>query len=85
MNDLPALELEVYAPGLRDNDHILLLRQQLDLLPRLRYKIDAAHEVVYFEADEVGDLTQRAVADLFDAIGIAPRFVGDIDGKLAPG
>ena len=56
--------------------------QQLDLLPQLRYKIDAAHEIVYFEADNVSGLTQRSIAELFESIGLRPRFVGDPSEKL---
>ena len=82
MNTAPLLELEVYVPKLREKDYLLQLQQQLNFLPKLRYKVDVAHEVVYFEADDVSGLTQRSIAGLFEGIGLHPRFVGDASEKL---
>jgi hypothetical protein len=81
-NITAALEVEIYAPGLRVGDRLLQLAHQMDLLPGIRYKIDAPHELVYLEADAPGALTQNAAVAIFEAIGIAPRFVGDINALL---
>ncbi len=79
---LPALEIEVYAPGLREGDRILLLGNQMDLLPKLRYKVDAAHEIVYFEMDDPGRWSQKQIVEIFEHIGIQPRFIGSISDIL---
>jgi len=79
---VPAIELEVYAPGLREQDRLLQLSHQMDLLPGLRYKVDTLHEMVYFEADQLDGLSQEGIVEVFDAIGITPRFVGDVSATL---
>ncbi len=85
---VPAIEVEVYAPGLRENDRVLQLSHQMDLLPGLRYKVDTLHEMVYFESDQLDGLSQEGIVGVFEAIGIQPRFVGDVSATLpvhAPG
>jgi len=79
---VPAIEVEVYAPGLREQDRVLQLSHQMDLLPGLRYKVDTLHEMVYFESDRVDGLSQEGIVNVFDAIGIQPRFVGDVSATL---
>jgi hypothetical protein len=79
---VPAIEVEVYAPGLRDGDGILRLTHELDLLPGLRHKIDARHEVVYFEADDPSAISQQKIVDIFDTIGIPMRFVGEVSSTI---
>ena len=46
------IELEVYAKGLRNTRYLTELRGQMDMLPKVRYKIDSRHELVYFEIDD---------------------------------
>ena len=82
---VPTLEVEVYAPGLREGDRIIQLRQQMDMHSRLRYKIDAVHEIVYFETDTPNALSQHLIVRIFDTIGLSARFVGDISDKLPLG
>ena len=43
------IELEVYAKGLRKEQHILERTNQINMLPRARDKIDSHHHLVYFE------------------------------------
>lgn len=79
---VPAVEVEVYAPGLREHDRVLHLSHQMDLMPNLRYKIDTHHEMVYFEADQLDGLSQEGIASVFESIGLSPRFVGDVSQVL---
>lgn len=79
------IELEVYACGLRHDDYLLQLRSQMDVIPRVRYKIDAHHDLVYFEIDDPKDVTQRQIARLFEDIGLQPRFVGQVPAELVVG
>jgi hypothetical protein len=79
------IELEVYACGLRHDDYLLQLRSQMDVIPRVRYKIDANHDLVYFEIEDPKDVTQRQITRLFEDIGLQPRFVGQVPPELALG
>lgn len=79
------IELEVYAQGLRQNDYVMQLRSQMDLLPRVRYKVDLNHDLVYFEVDRAEDITQRQLTGIFEAIGLQPRFVGQVPAEIAIG
>ena len=79
------IELEVYARGLRRESNILQIRNQMDMLPRVRYKIDANHDLVYFEIDDPKDVTLRQINDVFTDIGLIPRFVGQIPDTLRKG
>ena len=60
------IELEVYACGLRANDSILQLQSQMDIIPEARYKVDANHDLVYFEIDRPDTITQRQIARVFE-------------------
>ena len=77
------IELEVYAPGLRDLSKILELDHQLAAITGLRYKVDSNHDLVYLDLDEptinVGEI--RAI---FLKLGLEPRFVGAILPELRP-
>ena len=75
------IELEVYARGLRDNQCMMHLQSQMNIIPQARYKVDANHDLVYFEIDEPGTVTQRQITRVFESIGLEPRFVG----QLPPG
>lgn len=79
------IELEVYACGLRDGDNVMQLRSQMDLIPRVRYKIDEHHDLVYFEIDNPAEVTQRSITKMFEAIGLEARFVGQIPPEIELG
>ena len=77
------IELEVYAAGLRDLNKILELDHQLEAIPGLRYKVDATHDLVYFELDEP-IVTFREIRAIFRKLNLDPRFVGAIPAELRP-
>jgi len=77
------LELEVYATGLRDLNKILELDHELEAIPRLRYKVDRNHDLVYLELDEP-TITFREIRALFRKIDLNPHFVGAIPPELRP-
>ena len=79
------IELEVYARGLRKEQHIMELTNQMAMLPRVRYKIDVHHDLVYFEIDDPKEISLRHLNDLFTHIGLIPRFVGQIPDNLRRG
>ncbi|MFN0078392.1 MAG: hypothetical protein ACKVY0_18200 [Prosthecobacter sp.] len=79
------IEVEIYAPGLRAESTLLQLRNQLDHFPKVRYKIDTRHDLVYFEIDKPGDINQQEIHQIFDAIDLEPRFVGQIPEELRSG
>jgi len=79
------IELEVYARGLRENDLVLHLQSQMNVIPKVRYKVDANHDLVYFEIDEPNTITQRQIARVFDSIGLEPRFVGQLPAGIPLG
>ena len=77
------LEVEVYATGLRDLNKILELDHELEAIPRLRYKVDRNHDLVYLELDEP-TITFREIRALFRKIDLNPHFVGAIPPELRP-
>jgi hypothetical protein len=77
------LEVEVYATGLRDLNKILELDHELEAIPRLRYKVDRNHDLVYLELDEP-TITFREIRALFRKLDLNPRFVGAIPPELRP-
>ncbi len=79
------IEVEIYAPGLRAESTVMQLRNQMDHFPKVRYKVDTRHDLVYFEIDKPGDLNQMEINQIFDAIGLEPRFVGQIPEELHSG
>lgn len=78
------IEILVYAAGLRDPNKLMLLGHQVDVLPT-RYKIDIPHDMVYFEIDDPSKITLRQIHNLFENIGLEPRFVGQIPPELKRG
>ncbi len=78
------IELLVYAPGLRTADKLMLLSHQMDMLAA-RYKVDAPHEMVYFEIDDPERITLQQINDIFEHIGINPRFVGQTPEAMKQG
>ena len=79
------IELEVYARGLRENQCILHLQSQMNIIPQARYKVDANHDLVYFEIDEPNAITQRQIAKVFESVGLEPRFVGQLPAGIPLG
>ena len=79
------IEVEIYAPGLRSESNVMQLRNQMDHFPKVRYKVDARHDLVYFEIDKPGDINQMEIHQIFDAIDLQPRFVGQIPEELRTG
>jgi hypothetical protein len=75
--------VEVYATGLRDLNKILELDHELEAIPRLRYKVDRNHDLVYLELDEP-TITFREIRALFRKLDLNPRFVGAIPPELRP-
>jgi hypothetical protein len=75
------IEIEIYAVGLRDK--VLELRNQMDLVPRVRYKIDENHDIAYFDADSAHDISLEQVAGCFTAIGLTPRVVGQLPVEVS--
>jgi hypothetical protein len=76
------IEIEIYAARLREGDNVLQLRNQMDLMPRVRYKIDVNHDIVYFEADSARDMTLEQITAAFTDIGLQPRVVGQLPEEL---
>ena len=76
------IELEVYAKGLRATKYLVELRGQMDMLPKVRYKIDVRHDLVYFEIDHPEEVSVKQIHCLFTDIGLNPRFVGQIPESL---
>ncbi|WP_395752718.1 hypothetical protein [Prosthecobacter sp.] len=79
------IEVEIYAPGLRSESNVMQLRNQMDHFPKVRYKVDARHDLVYFEIDKPGDISQMEIHQIFEAIDLQPRFVGQIPDALRTG
>jgi hypothetical protein len=76
------IEVEIYVPGLRKESAMMQLRNQMDHFPRVRYKVDSRHDLVYFEIDRPGDISQQEIDQIFEAIGLTPRFVGQLPDEL---
>ena len=55
------IELEVYAKGLRATNYLMELRVQMDMLPKVRYKIDVRHDLVYFEIDDPEEVSLKQI------------------------
>ncbi|MCB1224883.1 MAG: hypothetical protein KDK99_03640 [Verrucomicrobiales bacterium] len=72
------IEIEIYAKGLRGTRYLMELRGQMDMLPKVRYKIDDRHDLVYFEIDDPQEVSVEMIDSLFTNIGLQPRFVGQI-------
>ncbi|MEN3942021.1 hypothetical protein WJU23_12055 [Prosthecobacter sp. SYSU 5D2] len=72
------IEIEVYARGLRAESRLLELRGQMDMQPHVRYKVDAHHDLVYFELDEPAQISLKDIMEVFTNIGLEPRLVGQV-------
>ena len=78
------IEILIYAPGLRTEDKLMQFHHQTDMLAA-RCKVDAAHDMVYFEIDDPAKVTLKQFTDLFENIGLAPRLVGTAPPEIRPG
>ena len=77
------IELEVYAPGLREMSKILELDHQLVQIPGLHYKVDRNHDLVYLEFDQP-TVSIREIRAIFRKLGLHPIFIGTIPPELRP-
>jgi hypothetical protein len=77
-------ELQFYVPGLRSEEKLMQFNHQTDLLPA-RCKVDAPHDMVYFEIDDPTQVTLGQVTDIFENIGLLPRLVGTIPPEIRRG
>ena len=75
------IDLQVYAPGLRDGDNVVKLGHVLETNPDVRYKVDAKHDMVYFEFDQPS-MSLSEIRDAFRALGLKPRLVGILPEEL---
>ncbi len=77
------LELEVYAPGVRELGKIMELDRTLSALSGTRYKVDRNHDIVYLEFDdEPPALSSAEVLQAFHRLGLPARFVGAVPSGL---
>ena len=75
------VEIEVYAAGVRSPDKMLGLALELDVVPGLRYKVDADHDIIYMEfAGEVPRLSTFEA--IFLKLGLALKFVGRLPEEM---
>jgi hypothetical protein len=72
------IELEIYAPGLRQESILKAFCSQMDLQPQVRYKIDTHHDLVYFEVDHPEHVMPMDLLEPFNDIGLSPRIVGQM-------
>lgn len=77
-------ELQFYVPGLRTEEKMMQFNHQTDMLPA-RCKVDAPHDMVYFEIDDPSLITLGQVTDIFENIGLLPRLVGTIPPDIKRG
>ena len=80
----PMIELEIYAPGLRETDKIMELNHALAAVAGLRFKVDSHHDIVYLEFDEPPAMTSAEVRNVFVRMGLESRFVGAVSPELRP-
>ena len=75
------IELEIYAAGVRQPEKILGLALELDVIPKLSYKVDTNHDIIYMEF--LGEPPQlRTLESIFKKLSLIPRFVGAIPEQL---
>ena len=76
-------ELEIYAPGLRQESSLMAFCSQMDFQPHVRYKVDTHHDLVYFEIEDPSLISRDQLTETFTSIGLAPRIVGQLPEGLA--
>jgi len=79
------IEIEFYAPGVREESKLVRLTQELDTRPALKFKVDANHDIVYFEFEDPDLATYSDLRRLFRASGLVPRLVGEKPDGLKDG
>ena len=77
------IELEVYAPGVRNMDKILELDHALEADADVRYKVDSNHDIVYFEFDTAEHSVEEILA-VFQKLDITAKVVGAIPPEINP-
>lgn len=77
-------ELQFYVPGLRTEEKLMQFNHQTDMLAA-RCKVDAPHDMVYFEIDDPTQITLQQVTDIFENIGLLPRLVGTLPPEIVRG
>ena len=77
------IDIAFYAPGLRDGDRVLQLGHGLEVFGGLHYHVDTAHDIVYFDM-KTPVVTVAQLEQVFRAIGLDPRPVGQIPEGLIP-
>ena len=70
-------EVQFYVPGLRTEEKMMQFNHQTDMLAA-RCKVDAPHDMVYFEIDDPSQVTLQQFTDVFENIGLLPRLVGNL-------
>lgn len=75
------IELEVYAPGIRNPEKIMGLGIELDLISGLRYKVDTNHDIVYMEFSEKPP-TLHDLQSIFRKLKLNAKFVGALPPEL---
>ena len=75
------IELEVYAAGVREPAKMLGLALELDVLPKLCYKVDTNHDIIYMEFS--GEPPQLGTLEaIFQKLSLTPRFVGQVPQEM---
>jgi hypothetical protein len=77
-------ELQFYVSGLRTEEKMMQFNHQTDMLAA-RCKVDAPHDMVYFEIEDPARITLRQITDIFENIGLQPRLVGTIPPEIKRG
>lgn len=77
------IELEIYAPGIRNLEKILELDHELEAIPGLHYKVDSNHDIVYMEF-KTPSFTLVELKSIFSKLGLDAKVVGTIPAELHP-
>lgn len=69
------VEVEVYARGVRAPDKLLGLDLELGAYPRLRYKVDTHHDIIFLESDDRA-VSLEEIGSVFRKLDLEALFVG---------
>jgi len=75
------VEMEFYAPGVRQPEKMLGLALELDALEGLTYKVDTNHDIIYMEFSSALP-SQDALVSIFRKLKLEMKFVGEIPSEL---